>query len=202
MTDQYLLEQVEAFAASDTVASSNAWKILQNRDRQLLIEDLKRLSSETSQNDFHRVMISFLFCNLDYEYQVNRGVVLSGIREGAPFKRPYGDWGASLVRRLMVRGDPKLIAELFEASKWSDGAMSAELSYAYSDALVSDPGLSLRELQNKDEEIREIVLGLLFDNTLSAEDMTKVKSYLSSQCRDSSARRLACETLRALTKAK
>ena len=199
MTDQELLKQIEAFASSDPITSSNAWKILKNLDQRLLIEDLKRLSSATSQDDFHRVMISFLFCYLDYEYQINRPIVLSGIQKGAPFKRPFGDWGASLVRRLMVKGDMNLLADLLKASKWSDGAMSAELSYAYSEALIKDPSIFLSELQNEGATVRKRIFRLLADNTLSAEDMMKVRSFLTSQCHDSNTHRLACEILRVLS---
>jgi hypothetical protein len=200
MTDQQLLKQIEAFASSDPAASSNAWKILHTQDQRVLIKDLERLSSTTPQDDFHRVLISFLLCYLDHEYEKNRSVVVSAIQEGRPFKGSNGDWGASLARRLMVKGDPSLLTDLLRAAKWSDGAMSAELAYAYSEALIKDPNVFLRELQNEDEKVRERVLRLLADNTLSAEDMMKVKSFLSSQCRDSSTRRLACETLSALSK--
>jgi len=162
------------------------------------IKYLERLSSASPQDDFHRVLISFLLCYLDHEYEKNRSVVVSSIQEGRPFKGSNGDWGASLARRLMVKGDQSLLIDLLRAAKWSDGAMSAELAYAYSEALVRDPKLFLKELQNQDEKARTAALRLLADNTLSPEDMIRVKSFLSSLCRD--AVTLACETLNALSK--
>ena len=200
MTDEQLLKQIEAFASGDPAASSNAWKTLDTRDQGALIKDLERLSSTTPPDDFHRVLISFLLCYMDHEYEKNRPVVVSAIQEERPFKGSNGDWGASLARRLMVKGDMSLLTDLLRAAKWSDGAMSAELAYAYSEALVKDPNLFLRELQNQDANVRTTVLQLLADNTLSAEDMIRVKSFLSSKCRDAMTNQLACETLSALSK--
>ena len=111
----------------------------------------------------------------------------------------YGDWAVNLVTRLMNLGDRELLGPLFEVSEWSDGAMSEELAGSYSQALVNDPEGFLRLLSSQSEATRSRVMRLLKFNSLTTDENAKVKSYLQNVSRRSSLRRIAEQTLRAVT---
>lgn len=178
--DKDLLKQVEIFASSDTTASSNARKVLENYDRKNMIDNLTRLYASTSPDDYHRVLIAFTFCKLNYEYGANREIVRSALTKDPPFKHFYGDWAVDLVRRLMLGGDKDLLGDLFAAAEWSDGARAEELATAYSEAIATDPQTFLQGLSSQSEKTRRIVYALLQDNSLTKDEIERVKVFLKS----------------------
>ncbi len=193
--DEELLRDVERFASSDEPMSR--WQSLQRRSRSELIEDLTRISKAAA-DDRTRVLIAFTLCTLRHEYAANREIVLSALSRNSSFKN-LGDWAVSLVRRLMIQGDNELLIQLFDASEWSDGAMSTELAHAYSQGLAAKPEHFLRALSSRPEQTRTRVLALLKDNTLSEEERSKLRSYLRDVSRQSKWRPVAKQTLDALT---
>jgi hypothetical protein len=197
-SDEDILKEVETFASSDATASAKAWKILDSYRQQNLVNNLIRLYASTSSDDYHRVLIAFTFCKLNYEYATNRGIVLSALTKQSPFKRFYGDWAASLVHRLLLGGDKEVLANLFTAAEWSDGAMSEELSGAYSDAIRNDPQTFLRSLASQSENTRRQVYALLTDNSLTKDESERVKTFLKSVPPASELHRTAQEAIKAL----
>lgn len=196
--DKQLLERVEQFASSDEPSSASAWQALQSQDRSKLINDLTRISDASAPDDRSRALIAFTLCNLGHEYASNRTIVVSAMSEKPPFANLFGDWTVSLVRRLTVQGDYDLLIPLFEASEWSDGAMSTELAHAYSQGVVADPENFLRLLSSRPEVTRNRVLKLLRFNSLAADENTKVTSYLKNVSPQSKLRPIAEEILRVL----
>lgn len=194
-----LLEEIEQFASSDERVSSPVWQTLQSRDRKKLIENLTRISDALAPDDRNRALIAFTFCELGHEYTSNRKIVVLALSRNPPFKNPFADWAVSLVRRLMVRGDYDLLVVLFDASNWSDGAMSLELAHAYSKALVNSPETFLRLLSSQSQTTQSKVMALLRHNSFTADENTKVKSYLKNLSRQSGLRPIAEHTIRALT---
>lgn len=196
--DKQLLEQIEQFASSDENVSAVAWRNLQSHDRSKLIHDLTRIRDAAAPDDRNRALIAFTFCALGHEYDSNRKVVVSALSRKAPFKDLYGDWAAALVRRLMNQGDHQLLAQLFEAAEWSDGAMSEELASSYSQGLKADPENFLRLLSAQSEAIRNRVINLLKYESFTADEKTKVNNYLKSVPRESNLAPLARQIMNAL----
>lgn len=198
-SDKQLLEEIIQFASSDESVSGPAWRVLKSHDRSKLIEDLTRIRDAAAPDDGNRVLIAFTLCALRHEYAANRKIVVSALSRKSSFKNVYGDWAVNLVTRLMNLGDRELLGPLFEVSEWSDGAMSEELAGSYSQALVNDPEGFLRLLSSQSEATRSRVMRLLKFNSLTTDENAKVKSYLQNVSRRSSLRRIAEQTLRAVT---
>ncbi len=192
------MKQIETFASSDATASAKAWGVLESYDRQSLISELTRLYGSASDDDYHKVLIAFTFCKLNHEYAANRSIVLSSLAKKSPYKRFYGDWAASLVHRLLLGGDKELLSDLFTAAEWSDGAMSEELSGAYSDGIRDDPGGFLKTLAAQSESNRHKVYTLLKDNSLTKDESERVKAFLKSIPPTSDLHPTAQETIKAL----
>ena len=197
--DKQLITEVEQFTSSDERVSDSAWRRLQGRTRSELIEDLTRISDASAPDDQNRVLIAFTLCSLGHDYSSNRQIVVSALSKKPPFKHLAGDWAVSLIRRLIVRGDHDLLVLLFDASDWSDGAMTTELTHAYSQTLVADPATFLRMLSSRPEQTRSQVILLFKDNSLTEDEKKKVKAYLQNVSRQSSFGHLAEEMMRALT---
>ena len=197
--DEQLLSEVLQFASSDERDSDSAWQRLQSRDRSNLIKHLTSISDASAPDDRNRAFIAFTFCNLDHEYASNRKVVISALSKKPRFQHLFGDWAVNLVRRLMIRGDRNLLVPLFNVSEWSDGAMSTDLAYAYSQALAADTGSFLLLLSLQSEVTRGRVLELLKSNSLTAEEMAKVRSYLKNVSHSSRLHLVAGQVMKALT---
>jgi hypothetical protein len=197
-SDKDLLKAVETFASSDATASAKAWQVLDSYGQQNLIDNLTRLYASTSPDDYHRVLIAFTLCKLKHEYVVNRGIVLSALTKQSPFKHFYGDWATSLVHRLLLAGDKEVLANLFMSAEWSDGAMSEELSGAYSDAIRNDPLTFLQALASQSEKTRRQVYMLLKYNSLTKDESERVKAFLKSVPPASELHRTAQEAIKAL----
>lgn len=201
-SDRDLMKQVETFASSDATASAKAWRVLESYDRQNLISELTRFYGSASDDDYHKILIAFTFCKLNHEYAVNRTIVLSALTKQSPFERLYGDWTASLVHSLLLGGDKDVLADLFAAAEWSDGAMAAELAGAYSDAIRNDPETFLQALASQSENTRRQVYVLLKDNSLTKDESEKVKAFLKSVPPGSELHRTAEEVNKALQSAR
>lgn len=197
--DDQLLKKVEQFASSDEHSSVSAWQSLQGRSRSKLIQDLTRSMEASAPNDRDRVLIAFTFCRLGHEYASNRKIVISALSKEPPFKNLFADWAVSLVRRLIIQGDKDLLVLLFEVSEWSDGAMSVELAHAFSQALATDPETFLRMLSSQPESTRSRVINLLKENSLTADEKTKVEYDLKNLSRQSKLRLIADQVVRVLT---
>ena len=197
-SDQDLMKQVKAFAASDETAAAKAWEVLERFDRQSLIRELTRLYGAAADDDHHRVLIAFTFCKLKHAYVLNKKVVLSSLAKESPYKSFHGDWAVSLVHRLLLGGDKEVLDDLFAAVAWADGAMATELAGAYSDGLKKDPQDFLTRLADKSEDTRRQVYLLLKDNSLTKEENERVKLFLRSVPPTSNLHRTAQEIINAL----
>ena len=196
--DKDLMKQVETFASSDATASTKAWEVLETYDRQNLISELTRLYRSAADDDYHKVLIAFTFCKLNHEYAANRSIVLSSLAKKSPYKRFDGDWAAGLVHRLLLGGDKEVLSDLFTAAEWSDGAMSEELSGAYSDAIKNDPEGFLKTLAVQSESNRHKVYTLLKNNSLTKDESERVQAFLKSIPPNSDLHATAQETIKAL----
>lgn len=178
--DTELLQQVLSLVSGDESRSSIAWQNLQSRDRQKLINDLNRISSALTATDRNRVFIAFTLCRISEDYKTNRAVVLSALAKDSPYIDLFGDWTVTLVDSLRTAGDQELLFNLFEASAWSDGAMSDNLARIYSQSLASNPVMFVEMLSTRPEELRSKVLALIQYHPLDKDQKTKVRPYLKT----------------------
>lgn len=151
-------------------------------------------------DDRNRVFIAFTLCRLNNDYLANRSIVLSALSENRRYRDLGGDWAVGLVGRLMMQGDEELLAPLFSASSWSDGAMSTDLIFFYSRALVADPEHFLQLLASQPKAIRRDVTVLLEHHTLTAAERQKVNMHLSTLSRRSKLHELAIQIMPVLSK--
>lgn len=196
--DNELMKLVNQFASS-SIDSEVAWKKIQSYPRQELITSLLRIERSLAADDRQRVLISFALCNLDYDYEKNREIVTSALARKPRYRHFDADGAASLMARLMQRGDNRLLPALFSAAPWSDGAFATELGGYYLEAWRSDPKGFLIGLKSVPIKARRSVYFLLLaDELLTTDDSSKMKGYLRSVTRDRSVGQIAREMLRAI----
>ena len=198
--DRELVKDVERFASGDNSEASAAWQNLVRRDRQKLISGLSRISNALPADHRNRVFIAYTFCKMDHEYDTNKKVMLSALSKNPPYRDLYGDWVAGLMGSLFIDGHKDLMAPLFHASEWSDGAMSTELAGVYSQALLMDAQTFVETLTVEPENTRNTVIRLLHDHSLTAEQNEKVKAYLKTVVSSSKQGGVAAEILKTLSK--
>jgi len=197
-SDKELIKLVNQFASSGNEADA-AWKQFQSYPRQELITSLLRLQQSLAADDRQRVLISFALCNLNYEYEKNRAVVVSSLSEQTHYKDFDAEWAASLLESLMKRGDKNVLPSLFSVAPRSDGSFAEELGGVYLNAWHSDPKEFLMGLKSVPIKARRSVYFLLLnDELLTDADTTKMKAYLRSAEHDSAIGRIAKEMLTAI----
>ena len=198
-TDLELITEIEKFSGSgDSSVSDEAWKRINSYPRQDVIDRLKRLYTSLPEDDHHRVLIAFVLCNLDEDYQTNKQVVLSSLTPKPYYKHFYGDWAAALLIRLIQRGDKSLLPHIFAAAEWSDGAMSEELSGFFVEEMKNEPEMFLSNLKAMPLRTRHKVYKLFDESVLSDEDQRNIKEYLISVPKNSATAQIAKEMLKAL----
>lgn len=197
-SDEDLVKAVETFASSDDTSSAKAWKILEEYDHQKLISDLTRIYSSLPPAHYHRVLIAFAFCKLNYEYATNRRIVLSSLSRDSGFKDFCCDWPVHLVHELFLNGDKEVLADLFAAAEWSDGAAGEALAGFYSEAISNGPQQFLKSLSRQNSKTRGEVYELLRYASMRKEEVEKVMPFLRSVPINSDLYRTAQETIKAL----
>lgn len=197
--DEKLVKLVDQLAANGNEADS-ALGQLRSYPKPELTGSLGRIQNALATDDPQRVFISFALCNLNYDYEDNKKIVLDAFLR----KRPYGqkfdvDWAASLIARLMELGDDGLLPIVFSAAEKADGAMAEELGGVYLHKWRSDPKVFLIGLKSAPITARRQVYFLLVnDELLTAEDRSKMRSYLRSAPHDPSVGPIAKEMLAAI----
>jgi len=198
--DANLIADVERFAASGGGISSDAtWKRLHSYPREDLVGRLNRISAALPQDDRRRILIAFLFCNLDQDYSLNKKLVISGLAPSPQYRQFYGDWAAGLVIRLVQRGDRSLLPHLFAAAEWSDGAMSGELAGFFLEEIRAEPATFLADLKEAPPQVRREVYKVIDAGILSDRDRKEIKKLLTSAAKNSDIAPLTREMLRALS---
>jgi len=182
---QDLLQLVRDFATSDAQRRKDAWKVLSSYPRPDLIKMLLRLRDD-AKVDTDRLAIAFLLCNLDVDYEPNKESIVSAMLQKPHVGNPYSDWEAELIGRLVRRGDKNLLPALFGVSEWSDGGLSEELSSIFEEELKSNPQVFLLKIKTVPKNIREKVYDLFDEDTLTLDEISKIKVYLQSVSSESS----------------
>jgi hypothetical protein len=177
------MQLVKDFATSDAQRRNAAWTVLSSDPRSGLITRLLQLREEDAKADTDKLAIAFLFCNLNADYEANKARIVSAVLKEP---NPYSDWEAELIGRLIKRGDKNLLPVLFVVSEWSDGGLAEELSSIFEEELKSNPQVFLLQLKTVPKKIREKVYELFDEDTLTLDEISKIKAYLQSVSSESS----------------
>jgi len=197
--DETIMKLVDQFAGNGSDAEL-AIKQLQSYPREKLAGSLLRMQKALDTDDPERAFISFALCNLNYDYQDNEKIVLDAYLRKRSYHQNFDvDWAASLIARLMERGDDALLPIVFSAAAKADGAMAEELGGVYLNKWRSDPkgfliGLKSVPITSR----RQVYFLLLNDELLTSEDSLKMKTYLRSASHDSTIGSIAKEMLSAI----
>jgi hypothetical protein len=197
--DKELLRLVEVYAGSGE-DSNGAWDKLNSYPRQDLVNHLLKVRSSLPTDDYHRALIAFVLCNLNYDYENNRKIILDSFTDTAVYKTPFADWAGNLIDRLIERGDHELLPTLFKATGWADGALAASLSGYLTKYLKRDPSMFLSKLAAEPTLTRRgVYQRILNDELLTEEDKAQIKVYLKSIPPGSPMKRVADEMYTALS---
>src|SRR5713226_6406489 len=123
-----LLTLAKDFATSDAQKRDVAWKTLSSYERSDLIKSLLALRNNDAKNEPDRLAIAFLLCNLDFDYNANKEIIVTTLTGERRYPDTYSDWKTELLGRLIQSGDKNLLPVLFSIVKRSDGGWSEELS--------------------------------------------------------------------------
>lgn len=197
--DSELMKEVERFASNNS-ASSSAWQNLMRHDRQMLIDDLSRISSTLPADDRQRIFIAYAFCKMDHDYESNKQVMLTALSRNAPYRDLMGDWVVILIGNLAVDGDMDLLGPLFQAAEWSDGAMATDLSSVYTETLATSPERFLELLSIQPKTTRDAVIRLLHHHSLTPEQSKRVKDFLKTVRSPSKLTTVTAQILKILSK--
>jgi len=198
VTDADLLGLVNEFASRSS-NSDTAWNRLRAYSRPELVASLLRIQQSLTPDDRQRVLISFTFCNLGFEYERNREIVVSALTRKPHYREFYADWAADLLTRLMEHGDERVLPSLLSAAPWSDGEAATTLGAAYVEKWRSDPKGLLVALRSVSKGSRESVyLLLLADEFMTDPEVDKMQVYLRSLRGDSSTGLIVREMLAAI----
>jgi len=197
--DRELIALAKDFATSDDRKQDLAWKKLNSYSRSDLVNRLSQLQEPGIKDETDKVAIAFVLCNLDFSYDANKQVIVTALTKEPHSKNSQSDWEAGLIGRLIRRGDKNLLPVLFGVAEWSAGALSEELAGIYLDNWRSDPKGSLLGLKSVPMTARRRVYSLLVnDELLTADDSSKMKTYLRSASHDSNIGSIAEEMLSAI----
>jgi hypothetical protein len=177
-SDEDLLNLAKEFATSDSRRREQAWNSLSSYERASLTTKLAKLRDNVTGVD--RIAIAFLLCNLDFEYDVNRNLIVAAVKKEPHHENLHADWEAELIARLIKRGDKSLMPVLFEVASWSDGALAEDLSSIFEQQLTRDAASFIAKLSSEPKKTRADVYAHFDDESFSLEDIMGVLDYLNS----------------------
>ena len=196
--DKDLMEEIERFAGSQDKARREVWSRLESYPRKELIDSLARIQRTIPTDDHRSLEIAFLLCNLNYEYQTNRRIVMSALTKKRNKDIPP-DFAAELIIRLIQRGDKDLLSGLFVTADWADGAMADDLSGIFIEEMRTGSEAFLSKLKAEPLTIRSRIYRLIFnETTITTEDIRTIKTYLLNVTADSEVYPVAKEMLKVL----
>lgn len=175
LNDADLIKLIQKFAEDEGEEGQKVFNQLRSIPRSELISALSRLRSSLSPADSLQPQIAFVFCYLDQDYKTNVEIVASALSKEPKYQNFYADSAASLLARLIKRGDKSLLKNLFSAVRWSDGALSEQLGVTFSHELRDNTQSFVEMLVDQPVEIRTQVYALI-DQTgsLSREELKLV----------------------------
>ena len=199
--DHELIKLIDDSVGGDFRALTAASERLASYPKQDLIERILRIRQGFSELDRRQISLAFVLCELDWEYESNKHLIVSDFAKEPHQQNLNADWEAWLINRLIRRGDKGLLPVLFNATKWSDGALSTDLSGMMVEHVKDEASTFVAALATVDEKTRQRVYSFINVRDLNYNDLAKIKKTLSSYSSDSANNVVARELLRFLRKA-
>ncbi|HZE69372.1 MAG TPA: hypothetical protein VE135_07630 [Pyrinomonadaceae bacterium] len=146
IADNELMALVKTFSEDLGENGQEAWRKLGSYPRSDLIHTLLRVRKMRNTAPSIQSSIAFVLCNMDYEYQKNVQIIVSGLPTGLKDQN-YADQSAVLLGRLIDRGDTNLLRILFNAVPWSDASLATALGDVFSRQLRDRAEMFLTQLK-------------------------------------------------------
>jgi len=192
--DEDVLNNVSEFAINVGNPAEEAWKRLSAYRREDLLASLLRLRDANRKDDILEAYIAFVLCNLDYDYEGNRSVIVNAFKQSID----YADRLRGPVARLIDRGDWDLLPLLFDVALRSDGDLSEGLASTFSNQMQARPEQFLLRLKAQPSAVKHRVYELLRFGM--PKDGSQITAYLSTVPKDSPIATVAKEMLTAISK--
>jgi hypothetical protein len=125
-----------------------------------VIDRLRNLQDGNA-NERDHVAIAYLLCNLGDDVTNNKQVIVNAFNKQPHQQNNDADWQAELIWRLLKKGHNDLLPVLFQASEWSDGALSEGLADYFTEQRRADPKNFATELSRQPKTTRQAVYRLL-----------------------------------------
>jgi hypothetical protein len=161
LPDADLLKLIQKFAEDEGEEGQKAFERLRSLPRGELMSSLSRLRYSLSPNDALHPQIAFVLCYLGQDYQTNVEIVVYALSKEPKYRNFDADLAASLLARLVKRGDKSLLKNLFSAVPWSDGALSEVLGATFADEMRNDPEAFVEILAVQPTAVRTRVYELI-----------------------------------------
>jgi hypothetical protein len=169
--DEDVLNDISKFATNENGPAQEAWGRLAAYRREDLLASLMRLRTANSKDDILEAYIAFVLCNLDYEYEANRRVIVTTFKASID----YAGRLQGLVARLINRGDEDLLPVLFDVAPKSDGDLSEGLADTFSTQMQDRPEEFLLRLKAQPNAVRRRVYELV---SFGMPEGSKITAYL------------------------
>jgi hypothetical protein len=134
-----------------------------------LIESLDRIRHHLPPNDYAQPLISSVYCQMGYEYQENRSIIIYSLAPESPYNGLTSLWSTQLIERLVRNGDTEQLSILFQATNWADTDTSADLGEFFVRELEREPEAFLFKLKGEPTAVRGDVYRVAypaFENSL------------------------------------
>jgi hypothetical protein len=196
-SDADLLEQIDVFSTDVGEPGEEAWKQLEAYPRQELIDRLSLVRDASTEDEFIKTNIAFVLCNLDQDYQVNRGIIVSAFNQSPDTADLY----EGQIDRLIQRGDKDLLQVLFDIAPRSDGDLSEGLADTFAEQMKTSTEAFLTQLATQPRTTRSQVSDFV-NSAASDDDKSMIKMFLKSIPASSPLAGLAKEMLSDLSQVK
>ena len=196
LNDDVLVKLIKTFSEDAGEEGQKALDQLRSLPGIELSSDLSRLRRSLPSTDPLQPQIAFVFCYFDQDYKANADVVISALSKDPKYQNFYADQAASLLARLVKRGDKSLLLPLFGAVRWADGALAEELGASFADELKNNAHVFVEMLTDQPREVRLKVYGLI-DSTdsLTSKETKLIEATLRKINPQSKSYRVAQEIL-------
>lgn len=159
----------------------SAWQRLQTYPRESLLKFLINLQDNLPKDDAWGPRIAFVLCNMGYEYEAHKELIAIALSETQKYKGFYADDAASLLGRLVQKGDKAVLQVLFKSASWSDASLSESLAETFYQELKTDFEKFLLQLKSQPISTRKRVYELIHNsNSFTREELSKLNSHLVS----------------------
>jgi hypothetical protein len=201
LEDQSLLENVRIYCADDGERGQQAWLVIQSTSN--LIESLNRIRRNLPQNDYAQPLLSSVYCQMGYEYQENRSIVVYSLAPESPYNGLTSLWSTRLIERLIRNDDTELLSNLFRATGWADMDTRVDLGGFFVRELQREPEAFLFRLKDQPGSVRGDVYRVIypaFEN--SVDSGARLRLHVMNQTAGTPSALVALEMFDALKRAR